>query len=67
MANTADDSRYHSSDPLEREEEGGKKPMRAHSNGPAGREIGVGSYEVVNRITDQFGVKFKEYSTLTQK
>ena len=60
MANTADDSGYHSSDPLEREEEGGEEADEGIFERPSGaQDSDWRVYEVVNRITNQFGVKFK--------
>jgi hypothetical protein len=60
VANTADDSGYHSSDPLEREEEGVEKADEGTFERPSGaRDADWTLYEVVNRITNKFGVKFK--------
>ena len=58
MANMSDDSGYYSSDPSEREEEEGAE------EGTFKRPCGVRDrdwkvYEVMNSITNQFGIKFK--------
>jgi hypothetical protein len=60
MANPSDDSGYHSSDPFEKEEDGGEEAGQDMFERPRGvRDRDWKVYEVVNSITNQFTVKFK--------
>lgn len=59
VENTIDDSGYHSPDPLD-EEEGGEEAEEGTFKRPGGARDGDWKvYEVVNSVTNQFGVKFK--------
>ena len=60
LANTSDDSGYHSSDPFEKEVVGEEADESAFERprGVLDRDWKV--YELVNSITNEFGIKFKE-------
>ena len=60
MANMSDDSGYYSSDPSEREEEGGEGTDEGIFVRPRGvQDKDWRVYEVFNSITNQFSVKFR--------